>query len=71
MSGSQQVTADAEQVLDRPWTDAKRWSCPADWKPRICRSRCRVGSCETSARLLAYGSVRWTTEGITARQAAP
>ena len=30
-------------------------------KPRICRSRCRVGGCETSARLFAYRLVSWGT----------
>ena len=34
---------------------------------RTCRSRCRVGSCETSALLFPYWSVSWTTEGMTSR----
>ena len=37
------ITADAADRGPRPWTDAKRWRCAIDLKPRIWRSRWRVG----------------------------
>ncbi len=53
-----------------PWTERNRCACASDLNRRICRSRCRVGWWETSARLLAYREVSWGTEGITLRCAA-
>ena len=54
----------------RARTERNRCAWAADLNRRIWRSRCRVGWWETSARLFAYLSVQWTTDGITVRQAA-
>ena len=42
MDGSQQMTADPEQVLDHA-VEANRCRWAGDLKRRIWRSRCRVG----------------------------
>src|SRR5512143_2800491 len=42
-------------------------ACRIDLKRFIIRSRCRVGWCEFSARLLRYLDCRCCTDGITSR----
>jgi len=36
-----------------PYAERKRCTCPGHFHPCICRSRWRVGWCESSARLLS------------------
>src|SRR2546430_4559463 len=44
-----------------PYADRKRWACPGDLTPCMRYSRCRVGRCECSHRLLSYRLWRCST----------
>ena len=50
-----------------PCTDRNRCACAAEVTLRICRSRCRVGWCDTSTRLFSYCRVQCITVGMTVR----
>ena len=64
---SEKIQNDAMHRQAPTCTDMHRneeLSLSGDVNRRICRSRPRVGWCETSARLFAYRSVSWLTEGM-------
>ena len=63
----QQMPSDAKEILHESMHGQESLRLPRSFNFRICRSRCRVGSCETSARLFLYWSVSWTTDGMTSR----
>ena len=65
------ATAARKDFVDAFRAEKKCCACPADLKRRIWRSRCRVGWCDTSARLFAYCLVSCLTDGMVVRCAAP
>ncbi len=67
IAGSEVVTANTEQILNRTGTERNRWAWAIDLNFLIWRSCSRVCWCETSARLFSYWPVRWGTDGKTSR----
>ena len=63
----QQMPSDAKEVLHESMHGQE--SLRLSWRFKLPHLSfpCRVGSCETSARLFLYGSVSWTTDGMTLR----
>ena len=58
MLRSHQVTASVGiRLRTNPCTDKNYCACAGDVNRRMCRSRCRVGWWEISARLFSYRSV--------------
>ena len=71
VDGGQEVATELEVVVDLTMAGEEPLGMPRRLDRCICRSRRRVGWCETSAQLLRYRLCRCSTPGRIRRLAAP